>query len=77
LTNNAAKTGMDVATIQNRADTAQDIADTDAINYSNIIGVNLDEELSDMIKYQRAYEASARVFSVASELMQTLVNLAK
>jgi len=41
------------------------------------IGVNLEEELMDLIKYQRAYEASARVFTAADELLQTLVNLAK
>ncbi len=38
-------------------------------------GVNLDEELVDLVKYQRAYEASARVFSVTAEILKTLVNL--
>lgn len=40
-------------------------------------GVNLDEELSNLIVYQRAYQASARVFSVCSSLMEELVNLGK
>ena len=39
------------------------------------ISVNLDEELADMIKFQRAYEASARVFSATNEVMQTLITL--
>lgn len=38
-------------------------------------GVNLDEELSDLIKYQRAYQAAARIFTTCSQLMQELVNL--
>lgn len=38
-------------------------------------GVNLDEELSDLIKYQRAYQAAARVFTTCSQLLQELVNL--
>lgn len=38
-------------------------------------GVNLDEELSDLIKYQRAYQAAARIFTTCSDLMQELVNL--
>lgn len=75
LTNNAAKVGMDVATIQSKADTAQNIADTDAINYANLVGVNLDEELADMIRYQRAFEASARIFSTVNDLMGTIINM--
>ncbi len=75
LTNNAAKAGMDIANIQGKADTAQDIADTDATNYVNLIGVNLDEELSDMIKYQRAYEASAKLFSTINDLMGTIIGM--
>lgn len=41
----------------------------------SIMGVNLDEELADMIKYQRAYEAAARIFTAASEMMQLLTRL--
>ncbi|MDD3593137.1 MAG: flagellar hook-associated protein FlgK [Candidatus Gastranaerophilales bacterium] len=41
------------------------------------IGVNVDEELVDLIRFQRAYEASARIFNVASEIMQTMVNLGR
>lgn len=40
-------------------------------------GVNLDEELTDLIKYQRAYQAASRVFSVCSSLMEELINLGK
>lgn len=75
LTNNAAKIGMDVANIASQADTAQDIADMDAQNFSNLVGVNLDEELSDMIKYQRSYEASARLFSTINQLMETIIGM--
>ena len=75
LRTNAAKTGMDVADIQNKADTYQDLADMDATNYANMVGVNLDEELADMIKYQRAFEASARIFSTVNDLMGTIIGM--
>ena len=75
LTNNAAKTGMDIAAVQTKADTANDIANADIVNYSNLIGVNLDEELADMIKYQRAYEASAKLFSTINDLMGTIIGM--
>lgn len=38
-------------------------------------GVNLDEELSDMLKYQQAYKAAARVFSVCNDLIDVLLNM--
>lgn len=46
-------------------------------NLSSETGVNLDDELTDLIKYQRAYQAASRVFSVCSSLMEELINLGK
>ncbi len=37
-------------------------------------GVSIDEEISDLIKYQKAYEANARVISVLTEMLDTLIN---
>jgi flagellar hook-associated protein 1 FlgK len=36
--------------------------------------VNSDEEMIDIIKFQRSYQACARVISVADSLMDTLIN---
>lgn len=38
------------------------------------MGVNLDEELADLVRYQRAYEASARVMQIADEMLDRLIN---
>ncbi|GBD07139.1 Flagellar hook-associated protein 1 [bacterium HR21] len=38
-------------------------------------GVNLDEEATNLIRYQKAYEASARVLSVAASLLDTLIRI--
>jgi flagellar hook-associated protein 1 FlgK len=38
-------------------------------------GVSTDEELTSMIKFQRAYQAAARLIVVADELFQTLLDL--
>jgi len=40
----------------------------------NIEGVNVDEELANMIQYQQAYNAAARMISAADELFQSLLN---
>ncbi|MEN3309191.1 MAG: flagellar hook-associated protein 1 [Micromonosporaceae bacterium] len=37
-------------------------------------GVNLDEEMTNMLAYQRAYEAAARVMSVIDSSLDTLIN---
>jgi len=39
-------------------------------------GVNLDEELADMVIYQNAYNASARLISTAREMFDTLLSIA-
>jgi flagellar hook-associated protein 1 FlgK len=41
----------------------------------SVIGVNLDEEAVNLIKFQRAFEASSRVINTTNEMLITLVNL--
>lgn len=38
-------------------------------------GVNIDEELSNLIKYQNAYQASARVLNTGQEMYDTLLSI--
>lgn len=42
-----------------------------------ISGVSLDEEAANLIRYQRAYEAAARVLTVISDLTEISVNLGR
>lgn len=39
-----------------------------------VTGVNLDEEAANLIRYQQAYQASAQVVKVATDIFQTLLN---
>jgi flagellar hook-associated protein 1 FlgK len=39
-----------------------------------ITGVNLDEEMSEILKYQYLYQASAKLISICDEMMQTLLS---
>lgn len=41
--------------------------------HDSVAGVNLDEEAANLVKYQQAYEASARVISIAGGLFDTLI----
>lgn len=41
----------------------------------DLSGVSLDEEAAKLMELQRSYEANSRIFTVANELMDTLLNL--
>lgn len=40
-----------------------------------ISGVNLDEEMSDLIKYQASYTAAAKLITTADQMLQTVLSL--
>jgi len=42
-------------------------------NRQQVIGVSSDEELTNMIKYQNAYNAASRYINVVSEMLEHLV----
>ena len=55
---------------------------TDQTNIENLVrtqrdgvsGVSLDEETANLLKYQRAYQSSARVFTTIDSLLDTVIN---
>lgn len=59
----------------------QKLADTysSAVDYlegqrQSVSGVSMDEELSNMVAYQRGYEAAARIITTVDEMMDTIIN---
>jgi flagellar hook-associated protein 1 len=56
---------------QFQADTV--IRESLATQQQSISGVNADEESIDLIQYQRAFQASARLLTIIDEMMQTLL----
>ncbi|MEF2231360.1 MAG: flagellar hook-associated protein FlgK [Pseudodesulfovibrio sp.] len=40
-----------------------------------VSGVNLDEEMTDLIKYQASYTAAAKLIATADEMLQTILSL--
>jgi flagellar hook-associated protein 1 FlgK len=62
---------QDDATVQKAL---TDNADT---RRQSVSAVSTDEELINVIKFQHAYQAAARLVSVADEMAQTLVNLGR
>jgi flagellar hook-associated protein 1 FlgK len=79
LQNYAAAFYQDIATQSANnatAKTTQDDRLTEAQSrLSNSSGVNLDEELANMIIYQRAYSAGARLLTTVNQLYDSLLNI--
>ena len=51
----------------------QSVTDIDNLR-QQVVGVSSDEELSNMIKFQHAYNASSRYINVVSEMIEHLIN---
>jgi flagellar hook-associated protein 1 FlgK len=43
----------------------------------SVSGVNLDEEAADLVRFQQAYQAAARVIAVADTVFQALLQAAR
>jgi flagellar hook-associated protein 1 FlgK len=53
---------------------AQVLADSVEDRRQSVAGVSMDEEMSNLVKFQRAYQASARAMSTMDEMLDVLIN---
>ncbi len=65
--------GARLAEAREQVDAGQTVRDNLEQQQQAVSGVNADEEAVDLMRYQRAYQASARFLSVVNEMMQTLM----
>jgi len=42
---------------------------------SSVAGVSVDEEMTDILKFQRSYDASAKLITVADQMLQTILQM--
>jgi len=66
--------GQSLAGANARVDDQTNIEKLVRSQRDTISGVSLDEELADLMKFQRAFQASSRVFSVIDQLLDNVVN---
>jgi flagellar hook-associated protein 1 len=71
----AAGVGSEAQQASQDLDAQQTVQSQLEAHWSEVSGVSLDEELVNMMTYQRAFEASSRVVIMADELMQTILSL--
>jgi flagellar hook-associated protein 1 len=66
VTTNSSKTYNDTITTQFNAT---------ELEYNSISKVNIDEEMTNLIKYQTSYGAAAKVITTVDQMMQTLLGI--
>jgi flagellar hook-associated protein 1 FlgK len=66
--------GLDSADAQSNQDTQTKLVQSFENLQESTSGVNLDEEMTDMMKYQQGYQAAIRVVTSMDEMIDTVVN---
>jgi len=67
--------GIEAARIESFKETQKDILAHMENQREDLSGVNLDEELTKMIQFQRSFQSAARFISVADTIYETLINM--
>lgn len=66
--------GADTANMRRQRDTGRVLMEAADGRRQEISGVSMDEEMVNMVRFQRGYQASARVMSTIDEMLDTLIN---
>jgi flagellar hook-associated protein FlgK len=66
-----------IQTVGTRADEAQVVGDAIKAQRDSVSGVSLDEETSDLMRFQKAYQANAKVISVIDDMLSSLINMVR
>jgi flagellar hook-associated protein 1 FlgK len=69
--------GLEAEEAGNQQDFYQGLVDQFTELRDSVSGVSLDEELTNLIKYQRAYQAVAQMITAADEMLQALLAIKK
>jgi flagellar hook-associated protein 1 FlgK len=67
--------GLDAEQAGNKQDYYQSLVDQTTELRNSVSGVSLDEELTNLIKFQRVYQAAAQIITAADEMLQTLLDI--
>jgi flagellar hook-associated protein 1 FlgK len=68
------RVGSDVKSAQNAQSTAQAVLTAVSNQRQSVDGVSIDEEMTNLIQYQQAYQAAARVMNTINETLSTLLS---
>ena len=66
--------GSDSKQLQNDVDTTTALVNTLEDRRQSVSGVSLDEEMTNLVRFQRGYQAAARALTTIDGLLDTLIN---
>lgn len=69
------KLGVDSSQAQNMVKNQQALVGQLQNKSDSVSGVSLDEEMANLVQYQSAYQAAAKLINVINEMMATVINL--
>jgi flagellar hook-associated protein 1 FlgK len=64
-----------IRTVSNRAEESQVVGDAIKGQRDSVSGVSLDEETADLMRFQKAYQANAKVISVIDDMLASLIGM--
>lgn len=67
--------GISTESYQNRSTNQEGVTQGLDERRQSLSGVNTDEEMIDMLRFQRAFEASSKIVSIYDQIYQTMINL--
>lgn len=67
--------GYDTNLHMSASETQNDYVDSLTSKRESVSGVSIDEEVINLVKYQRAYQAGAKLASLLDEMLETLINI--
>lgn len=70
-----ANLGQSLANVNGQNDTQDVVKSMLTKQRDSLMGVSMDEEMTDLIKYQRAYQASAKIITTIDEMLDTVLSL--
>ncbi len=74
-TNVVSTVGRDVSVAKNAVDTANALSEQVDAQVQDVSGVNLDDEMANMLKFQRSYQAAAKVLNTMDQVTSDLINM--
>jgi flagellar hook-associated protein 1 len=69
-----ARIGVDTDQASRMAQVQQGVLDAAQSRRDGVSGVNLDEEMSDMVRFQKSYNAAARMVTALDEMLDTIIS---
>ena len=67
--------GQSLSSVNGQAETEDVVQTMLTRQRDSLMGVSIDEEMTDLVKFQKAYQASARIITTIDEMLDTVLNL--